>query len=198
MHIGECAFNRFQNDDREPVRDIGGLFERLHKFWHPPTTVIAQHSTEHTRVYSTIMERVRTIPHLAFLDHTLFDGLPSTTLASIDGAPLSPQDERSEFYVINSMIQLMEDVYADLHLEDNFDHPHVEGWMAVFRRWAIQEAFQRTWAISRCTYAERFRRFYDDRLVKRRIGRRPLTFESNFIAAHRGRIAAGKVGNMMK
>ena len=66
------------------------------------------------------------------------------------------------------MIQLMEDVYADLHLEDNFDHPHVEGWMAVFRRWAMQEAFQRTWAISRCTYAERFRRFYDDRLVKRR------------------------------
>ncbi len=156
-----------------PVRDIGWLFERLHKFWHPPTTVIAQHSTEHTRVYSTIMERVRTIPHLAFLDHTLFDGLPSTTLASIGGAPLSPADERSEFYVINSMIQLMEDVYADLHLEDNFDHPHVEGWMAVFRRWAMQEAFQRTWAISRCTYAERFRRFYDDRLVKRRIGRRP-------------------------
>ena len=179
------------------MRDIGWLFKRLHKFWHPPTTVIAQHSTEHTQVYSTIMERVRTIPQLAFLDHTLFDGLPSTTFASTGGAPLSPRDERSEFYVINSMIQLMEDVYADLHLEDNFDHPHVEGWMAVFRRWAIQEAFQRTWAISRCTYAERFRRFYDDRLVKRRIGRRPLTFESNFIAAHRGRIAAGKVGNMM-
>jgi glycerophosphoryl diester phosphodiesterase len=130
----------------------------------------------------------------------LFDGLPiSPPLAPpAGGAAASALDARNEFYVINSLIQLMEDVYSDLHLEDNFDHPHVEGWMAVFRRWARQDAFQRTWAICRCTYADRFRRFYDDRLVRRGAGRRPLAFPTNFIASHRGRVKGGNGGNTIQ
>jgi glycerophosphoryl diester phosphodiesterase len=89
----------------------------------------------------------------------------------------------------------MEDVYADLNLEEIWNHLHVEGWMAVFQRWAAQDAFRRTWAISGSTYAERFRDFYDDRLAKPRLGRRPLTFPRSFIAAHRGRVDHLQLGN---
>ena len=200
MHIAEHAFSRFQ-DDRTQVPDIGWLFGRLYKFWYPPTTVIGQHATEHTQAYSKIMEHVRSMPALGLLDHTFFDGLPVAPPPPSAGGGTPRLDPRDEFYVINSLIQLMEDVYADLHLEDNYDHPHVEGWMAVFRRWVTQEAFRRTWAISRSTYAERFRRFYDDRLVKRHAVRRQLTFPMNFIASHRGLIktaaAGGPDGNTM-
>ncbi len=149
MHIAEHALSRFQNDDRKPAHDIGWLFGRLHKFWHPPTTAIGQHATEHTQAYSKIMEHVRSMPALGFLDHTLFDGLPMSPPPPPTGGGTPRVEPRDEFYVINSLIQLMEDVYADIHLEDNYDHPHVEGWMAVFRRWVAQDAFRRTWAISR-------------------------------------------------
>ena len=97
-----------------------------------------------------------------------------------------PVHPRDEFYVCNALIQLIENVYADLDLEHTWEHPHVRGWMKVFERWAEQPAFRRTWKISEGTYAERFRNFYNDRLRGR-----PLALPRSFIASHRGRGAAG-------
>ena len=186
IHIAERTFARYQYDDRRPF-DPAWLFERLYKFWYPPSAVVGAHSTDHTQVYSTIMERVRLNPRLQFIDHTLFDGLVQDGL----------EDPRDEFYVVNSLIQLMEDVYADLNLEESWRHPHVEGWMAVFRRWAVQDAFRRTWAISCSTYAERFRNFYDDRLAVVCRRRRKMPFPRCFIAAHRGRVSTAAGGNTL-
>ena len=62
----------------------------------------------------------------------------------------------------------MENVYADLDLECNWDHPHVKGWRGVFETWAETEAFERTWRVSEVTYAERFRNFYNEKLVNGR------------------------------
>jgi len=64
----------------------------------------------------------------------------------------------------NALIQLMENVYADLDLEQYWEHPHVGGWMSIFRDWAKQQAFSDTWAVSKSTYAPRFQRFFEDRL----------------------------------
>jgi hypothetical protein len=88
--------------------------------------------------------------------------------------PPGLEDKRSEFYVCNALIQLMENVYTDLDLEQYHEHPHVVGWMTVFKQWAGQDAFERTWAISKDTYAKRFQNFYEDRLVAKRngVGRR--------------------------
>jgi glycerophosphoryl diester phosphodiesterase len=176
MHIAEQAFSRYQNDDTKSVSDIGQLFERLYKLWYPPTLAVGEYSTRHTKTYSELMERVRQSAGLAAFDHVAFDGLPPEVIT----AP----NPRDEFYLCTALIQLMEDVYADLDLEQNWDHPHVEGWMSVFRRWAQQDAFKRTWASSSSTYAQRFRHFYADRLLKSKP--RPLIFRNNFIVAHRG------------
>jgi glycerophosphoryl diester phosphodiesterase len=62
--------------------------------------------------------------------------------------------------------------------------------MAVFRRWAQQPAFRRTWQKSEATYAERFRNFYDDKLRGRVIA-----FPRMFIASHRGIGAGGHPEN---
>ena len=54
--------------------------------------------------------------------------------------------------------------------------------MTVFRRWAQQPAFRRTWKKSEWTYASRFRNFYNDRLRGR-----PIALPRSFVASHRGR-----------
>jgi glycerophosphoryl diester phosphodiesterase len=90
-------------------------------------------------------------------------------------------DPREEFYVCNALIQLIENVYADLDLEHLWQHPHVQGWMSVFKRWAQQPPFRRTWNICEWTYAERFRNFYNDRLRGR-----PIALPRSFVASHRG------------
>ena len=172
MHIGEETFKRYQDDDTKPLADLGQLFKRLRGHWYPPSQAIIANSTYHVNEYTRIMELIRTQTGLRNLDHTMFEKWPET------GAV----DLREEFYVCNALIQLIENVYADLDLEDMWLHPHVQGWMTVFKRWAQQPAFRRTWNISEWTYAERFRNFYNDRLRGR-----PIALPRSFVASHRGR-----------
>ncbi len=114
---------------------------------------------------------IRVTPSLRHLDAATFPGLkPDATF---------PPDRRDEFYVCNSFLQLVENVYADLDLERHWQHPHAEGWMRVFRGWAKHPTFRRAWRIAEPTYAERFRNFYNDRLQ----GGFPL------VVSHRGNVS---------
>lgn len=186
MHIAQETFARYQDDDTQAIGSVQQLFERLYFYWYPPSAAIGQRSSEWADEYSRIMEMVRTTPTLKGLDYALFKGLRSTN---------QKVEPRDEFYICNALIQLIENVYADLNLENNWNHPHVEGWRKVFERWARQWAFRRTWKISEGTYAERFRNFYNDRLRGRGLG-----LPSGFVASHRGRVKAsmGKGGNTLK
>ena len=165
LHICETAFQRRREIPDEPL--VGGpkaLFEFLWEFWHPPSPRVAERSTAHAEQYSHIMELLREKHQFEPLDRVLFPEIK----------PPGLEDKRSEFYVCNALIQLMENVYTDLDLEQYHEHPHVVGWMTVFKQWAGQDAFERTWAISKDTYAKRFQNFYEDRLVAKRngVGRR--------------------------
>jgi hypothetical protein len=153
LHIAEMAFRRYASEDQAVYPPE--LFDRLKNYWHPPSPRISAYSTEHTLEYSRIMELIRSREELSYLDSALFDGIRDHGLKVAN---------RDEFYLCNSLIQLIENVYADLDLEENYDHPHVSGWMRVFKNWVREPAFQRTWKISRNTYAERFQNFYSDRL----------------------------------
>jgi predicted acylesterase/phospholipase RssA len=156
MHIANATFARYLHEDSRTELDLEKLFDQLYRYWYPPSLVINERATEHATEYSRIMETLRRTEALEALDRVAFAGL-----AVPDGKKASTRDE---FYVCNRMIQLMENVYADLDLESNWDHPHVEGWMRVFKRWVNLPEFQRTWKISECTYADRFRNFYNERL----------------------------------
>ena len=124
-------------------------FEDLFKYWYPPSANIEKKALQHAEIYSQIMERLRTQAELRSLDYDLFGkfiGEPSA---------LSKEHERDSFYIVNSLIQLMENVYADLDLEHEWDHPHVEGWKNIFQRWADHQAFpRRGWSSSRPTAAD--------------------------------------------
>ena len=156
LHVAEQAFLRFREHPDEPIDDVPALFRQVEEFWRPPSPKVAERGSEHTEEYVRIMELLRSDPKLSFLDPVLFSGAVMPWLTG---------PHRDEFYLCNALIQLIENVYVDLDLEQNYAHPHVEGWMKVFQSWARQDAFRRTWDISGNSYAPRFRNFYLDRLV---------------------------------
>jgi hypothetical protein len=125
-------------------------------YWYPPTAQVTESGTRLTDAYMKVMEIVRETKAFEHLDPVLFEHWPQPPAAIF---------ERESFYVCNALIQLMENVYVDLNLEEYWEHPHVMGWRQVFTAWARTEPFQKTWEVAGCTYAERFQRFYNDRVV---------------------------------
>jgi hypothetical protein len=57
------------------------------------------------------------------------------------------------------MIQLMENVYLDLGLEETWDHPDNAGWRTMFGNWANSSMIQKTWELTAGMYGLRFRYF---------------------------------------
>src|SRR5262249_6612522 len=184
MHITEQAFGRFQNNDTLAVRSIDELFTSLHSYWYPPVNATPELQAAYAGEYSRVMEMVRADTNFVRLDHALFEALPAPDAKA-------PQiSERDSFYVCNALLQLTENVYVGLDLERRWDHPHVQGWMKVFKRWAQQPEFRRAWKISEPTYARPFRHFYNERLRGRALGLR-----RGFVASHRGRVTPGANGH---
>jgi hypothetical protein len=62
------------------------------------------------------------------------------------------------------MMQLMENVYTDLNLKSDYNHPDNRGWMNLFRHWSWSGMFRVAWTISACTYGARFQKFCETHL----------------------------------
>jgi len=62
------------------------------------------------------------------------------------------------------MIQLMENVFLDLRLDDFWTHPDNRGWAILFMQWARSHRFRQIWNESRCTFGIRFEHFCAARL----------------------------------
>jgi hypothetical protein len=58
----------------------------------------------------------------------------------------------------------MENVYLDLNLQEDYDHPDNRGWMNLFRHWSWSGMFRVTYAITFSTYGARFQQFCRNRL----------------------------------
>jgi hypothetical protein len=93
-------------------------------------------------------------PELTFLDHDLDESLPK----------VHREDTRSAFYLCCEIIQLMENVYLDLRLEENWSHPDNTGWRAIFKQWADSPVIQSTWRLTSNTYGLRFQYFCERHL----------------------------------
>ncbi len=71
------------------------------------------------------------------------------------------------FYMCNEIIQLMENVYLDLNLEETWDHPDNKGWKELFIGWAKNSNLKRVWDKTKSTHGERFIFFWDRNLVEK-------------------------------
>jgi Patatin-like phospholipase len=78
--------------------------------------------------------------------------------------PSDCEQMRAGFFLCNQVIQLMESVYLDLNLEEEYAHPDNYGWMNFFRHWSWSAMFRAAWAVCACNYGARFQRFCQSQL----------------------------------
>ena len=169
IHVGLKAFQLTQEEI--PLGDKGpdyrkDFFDALRQRWYPPSAMVQKSFTKHTEKLDELMERLRTDPTLAFLDAQFYHEWrelltrPGAETPRINlWLPGTQQEVRNAFYFCNSLIQLMENVYIDLNLDDYYDHPDNRGWMRLFKEWMSSAMFRVTWAVTADTYGARFQTF---------------------------------------
>ncbi len=150
--------------------DLEALFVAMRKRWYPPLPSGLASFTTHTVALRKQLERLHGDPNLRFLDAQFYpewralSAQSSSSLPEQLWLPANHEELRAGFYFCNSLIQLMEDVYLDLRLETDWQHPDNRGWMNLFKHWAWSGMFRATWAVSACTYGARFQNFARQRL----------------------------------
>lgn len=162
---GEDQFESYRSLGRDvamrtfaPVRPQDGqwdfldLAEKLEKICSPSLPNVGQF-TQHAAQLADLWSRLGNDPGLDSLDQEL-----------VAAWPQHPPANRSAFYLCSQMIQLMENVYLDVNLEETWDHPDNKGWRTLFANWANAKTLQDTWALTHKTYGLRFQYFCQRRL----------------------------------
>jgi hypothetical protein len=163
LHIVDSAFGNvsFEGDNRkhflENEKGLDDLFECLYQQWYPPSEVKDGVSTHHTEAYSALIKQLE--------DQSMRYLIPQLFCQKDEGTPepeAKPVDPEKEFFFCLDAIQLMENVWADLHMynQPDRDNPKNRGWINVFRYWARQPAFKTTWERARYTYNPLFQQFF--------------------------------------
>jgi len=182
FHVAQNVFGAMGNPAEISALSKEQLFVDLAQQWYPPSAATAESFTKHTRNIVAIYDQLRGNKDLAFLSQfiypewrVLFDKtagkLPDASPFAFDTKkplseqlPTSPDELRAGFYICNSVFQLFEDAYVDLHLEEEFDHPDNRGWMNFFKHWSWAPILRVAWTVCASNYGARFQRFCDQHL----------------------------------
>jgi hypothetical protein len=146
LSVAERTFRDIADTNADVVeiaRDLGSL-------WAPALADDGKF-VGHALALSKLWLELQTDADLQFLGQEIFSGLPAEEA--------NARQKKKAFYYCSQVIQLMEAVYLDLRLDDNWDHPDNAGWKDLFDRWAGSGTFQEVWTESRSTYGRRFREF---------------------------------------
>ncbi|MDD1622030.1 MAG: hypothetical protein LUQ11_11165, partial [Methylococcaceae bacterium] len=144
MDVAEKLFGKIKTVGSKSIASIA---DELNTIFSPTLPYQAQF-THHADRLMEIWHQICTIDALGPLDLEL---RPST-------GPTDP--DRSVFYLCSEMIQLMENVYLDMNLEDTWEHEDNKGWMELFKQWANSPKLRATWNQTRSTYGVRFQSFW--------------------------------------
>jgi hypothetical protein len=136
------------SDLNENKKFLSELFVRLNAMWYPPSANMVALRDRHRELYDKLIDMFQSRggqdKDLDAASKTFFQ-----TTENTQGA----------FLAYSQMIELMHRVFQDLDLETMADHPHNEGWMNIFRRWAKDPHFKKTWKAASRSYDSRFRTF---------------------------------------
>ncbi|MBM3727225.1 MAG: hypothetical protein FJW40_17605 [Acidobacteria bacterium] len=141
FHIGRTTMQAAVDEcQHHGAIDWSQFMVALRQRWMAPAAGSADF-TRHTEALKKFWERIGSDPKLAFLDPEFFPewqqivpGAGSTKGVTGD-LPADPVVFRKAFYLSQELLQLMEDVYIDLKLEDFSSHPDNRGWMNLFKHW---------------------------------------------------------------
>ena len=119
---------------------------------------------KHTTSLDAIWERFRNTPALQpFFEELIRDRIAVNPVSQNQPAgPTNVQD--AESLIGLELIQLMENVFLDLRLDDFWSHPDNRGWAILFMRWARSPRFRAIWNKTRRTFGIRFEYFCEARL----------------------------------
>lgn len=158
--------------DRPFQRDLEWIFVNLKERWFPPSQA-AGSFTRHADQLRGIEDAIRKEKELRFMDGQL---LPewSRVIAGRQGPdpvwiglPKEYESLRAGFYLCTNMLQLMETVYLDLDLEEDWIHPDNRGWMNLFKHWSWSAMFLVTYSVCCGMYGARFQRWCERRFELR-------------------------------
>jgi len=158
-HLSEPTLAKYFTDLRYAwVASAGGSKER---------------AARHVETLGSLVTQLRTDATLAYLDESFWPEWSAvagdlvrvpqrkTQTTRRTNAKLTGDQFRAGYYFCMSLIQLMENAFLDLGLDDprQRTHPDNRGWMNLFRHFSWAGMFRLTWAISASTYGVRFQNF---------------------------------------
>ncbi len=134
--------------------DKARLFGRLWDILYPPSAAIQKSFTKHAEDYTKLVDAISKGQDTSYLDNAIFNKW-------LQFPPAAP-NSREGRYLCTDFLQLMENVYLDLELDDptQRDHPANFGWLTLFRKWAVSDPFMDAWRIAKDTYGKPFQEFY--------------------------------------
>ncbi len=147
----DIATATFQPAELE--QDMIKLAERLEKVWSPTLRQVSQFTQNSTRLME-IWKEIAQRSDLDFLDPQLASRWPDTATPKF----------RNGFYVGVQLLQLMENVYLDLRLEETWEHADNQGWNQLFLVWSRADVVKAAWQHTGNTYGLRFQYFCERRL----------------------------------
>lgn len=121
---------------------------QLRNQWMPATDTTRRLSGN-TRPLDELWERLRTTRTLGLLQQELFDNEPT---------PLRQANVEEEVFCVE-LIQLMENVYLDMKLDDHWEHPDNRGWKQQFLTWVKSGTLQGVWYENKRLFGLRFQVF---------------------------------------
>lgn len=168
LHVAKNVFEEAaeRQSTAAALFNAEAFFTVLKEAWRGRLEVDTDQASAHHLRLDDLFERLRKDSDLAFLSAEIFPEWPDLMGKPIAAMELPAYEEqkRAGFYVCREIAQLMERVYQDLELDNQYDHPDSRGWMNLFRHWSWSPMFRATYAITASTLSERFQRFCKRRL----------------------------------
>ncbi len=156
VHVVERAFARAGRGVSGAVETrthMDSLMMRMEEAWKPPSPFTEPRFGRHAEQLNRLWDEIRKAQVDPILDRGLYPGW------SLESETPGYASIRQGLYFYQIILQLMETVYLDLHLDTMWDHPDNEGWKKLFQHWAKSPALQNAYEFSGHTYGSRFRYF---------------------------------------
>lgn len=156
LHVVQHSF-RGTRDGDTPVEVAERLADVL-----APRGASNDSVLKHTEALQKLWAEFRESPALhSFLDELMMIIPPAASALSPAEVGIQSSQEHA---VALELIQLMEEVFMDMQLDDFWDHPDNRGWAVLFMRWARSPKFQNIWKQTHRTFGIRFEYFCAARL----------------------------------
>lgn len=157
-HVAKLTFR-----DVEHEPGLVEMARSLFDLWSPSSDSIQ--FVGQSEALDAIWERFRSTPTLHPLLRELMADRPSPWPPPLDPpSPLPTTVEGEQLAMCLELIQLMENVFIALQLDDFWTHPDNRGWVALFTSWAKSGTFRQAWTQTRATFGSGFVYFCENRL----------------------------------